>query len=72
MGANEKNRLYHEGLAVIDKISEDAFADLGGGSLFNHSCEKGNKMVQRELPRFAGVPVIEETLKAMAMPTVGK
>ena len=72
LGGEEKNRLYHEGLVLIDKISEDAFADLAGGSQFGHTCEKAVKMVEREVDRFRDVPEVFETLKAMAEPTVGR
>lgn len=69
LGADKKNVLYHEGLAVIDKISEDTMADLGGGSQMGHVNEKTKKAAEKEMGRFAGVPVIEGTLKAMASPT---
>lgn len=72
LGTEEINVLYHEGLSVIDEISEDDFAELSGGSLFNHTCEKAKKKAEKELERFAGVPVIEDTLKAIAEPTVGR
>lgn len=72
LGKEETNRLYHEGLAVIDEISEDALADLSGGSLFSHTCKEAKSDAEKALDRFAGVPVIEDTLKAIASPTVGK
>ncbi len=72
LGKEEKNRLYHEGLEVIDGISEDAFAGEAGASLFAHTCKKATSQAEKALERFAGVPVIEDTLKAIAAPTVGQ
>lgn len=72
LGAKQENALYHEGLALIDEISEDDFAGLAGGSLFGHTCEKAKRTAEKELERFSGVPVIEDTLKAIASPTAGR
>lgn len=69
LGADRNNQLYYEGLAVIDTISEETMADVTGSSALGHTNEKTNKAVAKELGRFAGVPVIEGTLKAMASAT---
>jgi hypothetical protein len=67
----EKNNvLYYEGLEVLDKISKDGLTGISTGTKGKHPTPgKAVKMINKELPKFIGVPFIEETLKAILKPS---
>jgi hypothetical protein len=68
--ADEKNKLYHEGLEALDSISKKGLSEITGGTKNKHPTPANViKMINKELPKFIGVPVIEETLKAILKPT---
>jgi hypothetical protein len=70
LNSNDKNRLYYEGLAVLDEISKKGLADITGGTKNKHTTPSNViRMINKEMPRFIGVPVIEETMKAILKPT---
>ncbi|MCH7224508.1 hypothetical protein [Haloferula sp. A504] len=73
LGAEPDNVRYHEGLLAIDEFSEDEFAEFGegGGSKMGHADPKVTRKAEALAEKYQGVPMIEDTFKAMAKPTVG-
>jgi hypothetical protein len=67
---NEKNKLYYEGLELLDKISKKGLSGITGGTKKQPPTPSDVvRMINKEMTRFIGVPVIEETLKAILKPT---
>lgn len=70
LSTNEQNKLYYEGLEELDKISKKGLSDITGGTKNKHSTPANViRMINKQMPRFLGVPVIEETLKAILKST---
>lgn len=73
LAANELNVRYHEGLLDLDELSEDKMGPIGetSGSKKKHTAPDVKRAAERLQEKYEGVPVIEDTLKALASPTVG-
>jgi hypothetical protein len=69
LGAAEVNRLYVEGLTEIDELSLKKLSNFGTGALHNHCDKSIAAECDTLLVKYKGVPLIEETLEALRMPT---
>ncbi|SHK07516.1 SLA1 homology domain 1, SHD1 [Rubritalea squalenifaciens DSM 18772] len=70
LGKEKTNVLYYEALQDINDLSEDVLSGFGSGSKMKHSDPKVIKAVDKLLKKYTGVPIIEDTLKAIADKTV--
>ena len=68
---DKNNRLYVEGLAAIDQLSEDDLSQYGTGSRFDHSTGAVVSECQKLLSVYVDVPIINETLEALVQPIRG-
>lgn len=69
LAGDPSNVLYYEGLQDIDKFSLKELAKFGAGSKMKHLDPKIEKAANKLLKKYVGVPVIEDTIKAIASKT---
>jgi len=72
LSADSTNQNYVDGLAALDSLSDDVFAEFGegGGSKMGHSTAKTESAAKAIQEQFTGTPEIEELAKALQEPTV--
>jgi hypothetical protein len=66
------NVRYVKGIEEISKFSEKHYAKVGSGSQFKHTTPQITKESEKLAAEFAGVPMIEEIMQQLGMPTVGR
>lgn len=66
-----ENVSYVKGIEEISKFSGKHYAKVSTGSQFKHTTPQITKESEKLAAEFAGVPMIEEIMKQLGMPTVG-
>lgn len=72
LSSTTENASYVKGIEEISKFSEKHYAKVSTGSQFKHTTPQITKESEKLATEFAGVPMIEEIVKQLGMPTVGK
>ncbi len=72
LSSTAENVSYVKGIAEISEFSEKHYSKMGSGSAFKHTTPKMASDSEKLAAEFAGVPMIEEIMKQLGMPTVGK
>lgn len=71
LSSSTENVSYVKGIEEISKFSEKHYAKVSTGSQFKHTTPQITKESEKLAAEFAGVPMIEEIMKQLGMPTVG-
>jgi hypothetical protein len=71
LSSTPENMSYAKGIEEISKFSEKHYAKVSTGSQFKHTTPQITRESEKLAEEFAGVPMIEEIVKQLGMPTVG-
>lgn len=69
LSKDQNNQLYVDGLKAIDELSLDHLSKFGTGSKMRFNDSELASDCRKLLKRYAGVPIIDETLNAMMKET---
>ncbi len=70
LGADETNLRYANGIRALDDFGREQFAGVTEGSRYGYTTQQGTRAATALAKKFAGVPHIEETARALAEPSV--
>lgn len=71
LASTPENMSYVKGIEEISKFSEKHYANVGTSSQFKHTTPQMTRESEKLAMEFAGVPMIEQIVEQLGMPTVG-